>query len=851
MRKQSFHRLITPVLIASLAAAACSRRAQPPAATPTPTRPPGQTPGGPPAGAGQDTATGGRAGGAAPAARPYARVITSEARTRAGLFKTHRVGERLFFEIPRSALDRDMLIMVRPAAGGAGGGFVGGAVNRAVAWEREGNRILLRGLSYAESADTVAAISRAVRAQMLGPIIASFNVESWGPDSAAVIDVTRLFTTAIPEFAAFNAVQPDRSFIEHVAAFPDNVNVTFTQTGMQAPAPTGRGGEAPAPPGAPGGARQLATTQQLLWSMLKLPDNPMRPRLHDRRVGLGSVTTIDYSRPEHAATTRRYVRRYRLEKKDPNAAVSDPVKPIVFWIDPATPDWLKPWVKKGIEEWRVAYEGAGFSNAIEGRVAPTNDPDFSLFDARHSVIYWRPSTVANATGGQIVDPRTGEIIKAEVNMYHNVMSLLRDWYFTQVGPLDPRAQRLPLPDSLMGRLVEYVVTHEVGHAIGFPHNMKASAMYPADSVRSATFLRRMGGHVATLMDYSRFNYVAQPEDKIPVDLLVPVVGPYDKFAIMWQNKPIPGARTPDDEKRTLDQWSRMQDSIPWLRFETQDATADPAVLTEAVGDEDAVKSSRLGLRNLERVSRMLLPVAEKPGEDYELLSDLYSNLVGQWGRYNAHVAATIGGAETFERFGTGERFQPLSQAKQREAMRYLSESAFRVPEWLINPQILRRIEQEGVTNRVRGAQASVINSLLAPARLNRLVDYEAIAGGADMYTLPELLTDLRAAVWTELSAGNVRIDVYRRNLQRTYLQAVDRQINPPAAPVGPAAPPGFPGAAPANPTSDVRPALRGELIDLDRAIEAALNRTTDPMTRLHLRDARFEIEHILYPTRRR
>src|SRR5690606_17293573 len=314
-----------------------------------------------------------------------------------------------------------------------------------------------------------------------------------------------------------------------------------TQTGTQQP----QGGQGGGGGGGGGGQQRPETiTVRNMWSMLKLPENPMMQRLHDNRVGFSSITYIDYSRPEHRAEQRRCIRRFRLEKQNPSAEVSDPVKPIVFWIDPATPDWLVPWVRRGVEAWQPAYREAGFSNAIVAREAPSpeEDPNWSPFDARHSIIYWRPSTTENATGGQVVDPRTGEILKAEVNMYHNVMNLLRNWYFIQVAPLDPRAQTLPLPDSLMGRLVEYVVTHEVGHAIGFPHNMKASAMYPADSVRSASFLRRMGGHVATLMDYSRFNYVAQPEDDIPPELLIPQVGPYDRFAVMWGHKPIPGAR---------------------------------------------------------------------------------------------------------------------------------------------------------------------------------------------------------------------------------------------------------------------------------------------------------------------
>jgi hypothetical protein len=821
-------------------AGACARNPQPAA---TPAQPPQQVAGGAPqtdtAGGGGGGGGGGRGGGAPAQPRPYGRVITSEARTVVGLFKAHRVGDRLFFEIPRTELAKEMLVISRTVAGSSAGG--GGS--RVVTWEREGNRILLRQQSFSVAADPSSSIHRAVSAMRVGPIIAAFNVESWGPDSTAVIDVTRLFTTNIAEFAAVTSPQQDRSFIEHVAAYPENVNVEATQTGSQPPAAGEGGGRG----GRGGGGAQTVTVRQH-WSIMKLPEDPAPRRLHDARVGFGSVTYIDYSRPEHRAEELRYIRRFRLEKRNPGAEISDPVEPIVFWIDPATPDWLKPWVKSGIEKWQPAFREAGFSNAIVGRFAPEpeEDPNWSPYDARHSIIYWRPSTTQNATGGQQVDPRTGEILKAEVNMYHNVMNLLRNWYFTQVGPLDPRAQKLPLPDSLMGRLVEYVVTHEVGHAIGYPHNMKASAMYPADSIRSASFLRRMGGHVATLMDYSRFNYVAQPEDNIPPELLIPNVGPYDRFAVMWGHKPIAGARTPEEEWPTLDRWSRMQDTIPWFRFTTGDAPNDPAELTEAVGDEDAVKSNALGMKNLERVMKMLLPVAEQPGRDYSLLNELYSNAVSQWGRYNGHVAAVIGGANTQEKYGTGPRFEPVSEAKQREAVRFLNRNAFQVPAMFLDPAILRRIEAEGIVGRIRRAQAGVLNSLLSESRLNRLIEYEAVDRGG--YTVAELLADLRDGVWGELDDSRIQLDVHRRNLQRAYLEAIDRTLNPPP----PTDPPaggggGGGGGAPPRFESDVRPILRGHLVELDRVVQDAIPRAADGMTRLHLRDLHTEITRLLDP----
>ncbi len=806
-----------PRLPAALAlvflASACAPKAAP-RSTPTPQPSPGA--------AASRTNTG---------PKPYKDVITSKAVTRAGVFTTHRLDDKLFFEIPRGEFGSEMMMIARAVESTLQdpGGFFGGGAQRLVRWEREGNAVVLRGRSYRLQMDSTENLYRQVRGFQNLPVIARFDVAAWSPtDSNAVIDVTDLFLTYKQEMGAVQGATKDRSWIEHVAAFSRNVEVEATQTGSARP------------PEAPPTVQPTSQTMRMHWSFLKLPDQPMMPRYADNRVGFISTSYYDFSSREHESEQKRIIHRFKLVPKDTAAFLRgelvEPVEPIIYWIDPATPEWMKPWVKVGVDKWNVAFEQAGFKNAIRGEYAPADDPDWSIYDLRHSIIYWRPSTVANATGGQVVDPRTGQIIKGEVNMYHNIMQLQREWYFVQVSPLDARALRLPMPDSLMGRLVEYVVTHEIGHSIGFPHNMKASAMYPVDSIRSRAFLERMGGHVATLMDYSRFNYVAQPEDSIPPSLLIPQVGPYDKFAVRWGYRPIPGARTPEAEVATLDRWAREQDSIPWFRFSTNGAPNDPENLTEAVGDADAVKATTYGLRNLQRVMTNMRTATETPGKDYSLLNDMYGAAVSQWGRYMRHVAAVVGGAITQEKYGTGRRFEPVSKARQREAVAFLSRNAFQIPVMFLDDEILWRIESRGAVDRIRDAQTSLFATLLSPSKLNTLVDYEARLGNRT-YTLAEYMADLRQGVWGDLNQGRVTIDVYRRNLQRAYIDRINTELNPP--------PPSPTAARPTGWGSDVRAMYRADLRSIDQMASRAAPKATDAITRVHLADIRSEIAKAL------
>jgi len=456
--------------------------------------------------------------------KPYDKVITPEFATQSGMIKVHTLKSKVYFEIPKAEIDKDLLLVVQIARSPSEASYPGQSVqDLVVRWELRENKVLLRSISYANIADPSEPIARAVQAMNTGTIMMAFPVEAFAADGSPVIDPVKFFTGDINEIPVKKvlggqSIDASRTFFDKARVFPINLNVQATQTFNPKPPEL--------PPGFPPQYAYLlpptpSPTAVVHYSFVKLPEKPMMGRLVDDRVGYFTHDHTDYGRPDHETAVRRFIARWRLEKKDPAAAKSEPVKPIVFYVDPATPAKWAPYVKRGVEAWQPAFEEAGFINAIQARYAPSpsEDPDWSADDARVSTIRWVPSTVANAMGPHVSDPRSGEILEADVEIYHNVQQLARDWYWTQSGPLDPRSKTLPIPDEVMGDILLYIVTHEVGHSLGLPHNFKASATYPIEKIRDKDWVKK-NSHVPTLMDYARFNYVAQPEDGIdPVDLI--------------------------------------------------------------------------------------------------------------------------------------------------------------------------------------------------------------------------------------------------------------------------------------------------------------------------------------------
>jgi hypothetical protein len=588
----------------------------------------------------------------------------------------------------------------------------------------------------------------------------------------------------------------------------------------------------------------------LHYSLVRLPDRPMRGRYFDPRVGYFTRSFEDYGGPRGWMENRQYIARFRLEKKDPDAEVSEPVKPIVFYLSREVPEKWRPYLKQGVEDWLPAFEKAGFKSAIVCKDAPGEheDPAWDPEDARHSVIRWVADPTQNAMGPHVHDPRSGEIISAHVIFWHDIVKLVQLWYFVQCGGSDPRVTQLPLSDEIIGECLRYVSCHEVGHTLGLRHNHRASQAFSVAQLRDAKFADKHGT-VASIMSYGRFNYVAQPEDKVKGYL--PKLGAYDVFAIDWGYRPVE-ARSAEEERKTLDGWAARQLKEPWLRFGGEDgpSTVDPTVLTENIGN-DPLEATALGLKNLDRVLEKLVPATTRTGEDYTLLQDAYAAVLRHRGVWFGAVAKQVGGVVEHRVLGGrgAEAFARVPAERQRRAVQFLLEHAFSTPAKLLNPAIVNRIKYSGVADEVMSQQKALLRGLLSGRRFRLLMDAEVL-NGQKTYSALQFLTDVQDGVWAEVRLSQPAVGPVRRALQRAYLEHLKGELSTKeAAPVVARVPRrgGLALADAGSKGTDFRAVARASLQGLATQLEAALPRAEDAMTKVHLLDCQREVKLILNP----
>jgi len=708
--------------------------------------------------------------------RPYREIITNEAISQRGLLGIHKVGDRFLIEIPDSLLERPIFVVCRITKAAAhlrvlkySIGYGGDLLNQNVICFSKGpsNRIFIRQLSYFEKSvdSSENGMYRSFKASDLQAIVASFPVKTISPNGFNyVLDCTDylnsdnnifFFDPQIKTILNLGPIQSDKSYISFIHSFPENTEIATVKTYTCV-------GE--------------LVTYELNTSLILLPASPMREREFDPRVGYFYSSYLNFDRNPQGTEISKAIRRWRLEPKPGywenylRGELVEPKKPIVFYIDPATPKKWVPFLIAGVKDWQKAFEKAGFKNAIYAREAPTKNEDstWSLEDARYSAIVYKSSEIKNASGPPLSDPRTGEILESHINWYHNIMQLLHEWYFVQASPIDPRARKMEFDDSLMGNLIKFVITHEVGHTLGLQHNFGSSSTIPVDSLRDKMWVET-NGICPSIMDYARFNYVAQPEDSIGEKGIFPRIGKYDEWAIEWGYRCFPEFNNdPKRESEYLNQWVKNKTAHdPKLWFGSQGTTDDPRTQSEDLGD-NAMKAGEYGIRNLKRIIPNLIFWTNEAGKDYTGLKKMYVAVYEQYSRYIFHVTRIIGGfLYNYKRTDEpGNVIEFPNKEQQKIAIKFLTKEFFETPYWLLDKKMYSLGEQ-GQYITFLDLQKRVIGNLISNNKF-RAVLLAQVNNQKLSFPLDEYFSEITNGVFSDISRGH-SIDMIKRNLQKTYI----------------------------------------------------------------------------------
>jgi len=751
-----------------------------------------------------------------PEFKKYEDVITKKAITKEGVFTTHLVGGKVYFQIPEDQFGREFVWQVKIAGIQTNKGTISSdSARQYVYFERIGNEIMLRARDYSVISREGEPETYVVKKTDLDAILAkmkivTFHEKGEGDEKVKtpVIDVTAAFMGGIKGLEGMykGKMNGKLSTIKEVKAFEQNIEARVLGKFSRKLGKTADD-----------------VTAEIRHSILALPTDLMKPRHYNHRVGFFDARYQDYTGTKNKVETKRYIKRWRLVKKNPELAVSEPVEPIIWYIDRGTPARYVEATREGIEFWQSAFEQAGFKNAIIAKMAPTveEDPDWDPEDARYAVVRWVPSTIPNAQGPHVADPRTGEIIEADVRMYHNVIKLVEEWYFAQAGATDPRAKKLPLPDDVMSDLVRFVVAHEVGHSIGLHHNFIGSNAYTIRDLRNPEFVAK-NGVASSIMDYARFNYVMQPEDGTsPIDY---VAGPYDRFAIEWGYTEFPGDLTPEEEMVKLNKIADRQLTDAALRWDayTPGSRWDPRNQTEDIGN-DAMQATALGMKNLERIMNNLVDAASyEPGQTYDEVKVAYRALAGQFARELGHVAKYVGSSMYNNHLAQGQGnvdvYDSFPLEKQQEALDFIQENGFKLPAFWQNEEVLKRVGYAFYSETTNRMGERLLRSILSPTRIAHMVKQQA--GGLEIYSPVKLFREVRTGLFAEAKSRDKTVTAYRRNLQSMFVNMLIAAIDP--APKRSAAPARGPVRI-APMSEDYKALARANLKSLQRDLNRAAN----------------------------